>query len=92
MDLATQTDLACHGLRAAAQLCRRQDISGFVHKRPCEVLALSQDDALIEASLGVGAILFLPFVEEQGECVDALVLAIRTIGIDVKVCDQGTFE
>ena len=92
MNLGCKANFPGHSLGAAAEFGRGEDVAGLVHQGAGEVLAFANDDALVEAGLEVGAVLGVGFVQRQGEVVDALVLAVGAVEVDVEVGDQGALD
>ncbi len=81
-----------HGRGAAAKLGRREDVAGLVDERASEVLAFADDDALVPAALGIVAALVVAVLEEHGNGVDAEILAVAAVGVDIEVREDGAFR
>ena len=87
VDFALQAEFVAHSFGAFAQLRGREDVAGLVDQGAGEVLCLGDDDAFVEGALDFGR----RSGYEDGGRVDALVLAVAAVKIDVEVGDDSSF-
>ena len=87
-----EADLVAHGRGALAELGGGEDVAGLVDEGAGEVLGVGDDVAFVEAALHFGLRLLVGLVGDEGEGVDAQVLAVAAVGVDVEVGEHGAFD
>ncbi len=89
---AGEAHLGSHGCGATAEFGGCEDVAGLVDEGAGEVLGFGEDHAFVEPTLHFGLVLAVCFGAEDGERVEAGVLALGAIGVDVEVGDERAFE